>query len=830
MLLIDQEQNSGIDLSKVLMDEYNIFQTENRIEAMDILYNKGNEIDIILFAVSRVTKNQLKVIQTMKRDETISKIPIIVILDKRNIKAEASVLEAGVDDVVIKPYSSLTAKRIDNAIITSEKRRCLTKAEEERYHIIVELSGTLVLEWNFKEHTFYSSEGFKDLVMGHLDCWAILENRGNVKAVHPDDILTLKKEFFGKIKAGKLAKALVRLKKIDSSYTWCELSATCVKDSDGKLEKVIGTINLVDAEITVRQKLKDRAEVDVLTGLHNKDSFYQKTREMLMENPGRKYIIVCIDIERFRMINDLFGMEEGDRLLKFVGQQLKLRIPREFGTVGRLSVDVFAMCLPDIDEQADIIVGEFRDQLKAYELEFDINIALGFYKIDDRKIPINFMCDRAIMALKTVKGNYLKHYAFYDETLRNEMLEEQNILNDMETALKKKQFEVYYQPVYSLSTGKIVSAEALVRWRHPEKGLLSPNSFLPLFEHNGFVTKLDTYVWENVCKRIQLWKKLGRPIYPISVNVSRVHLYDSNFCGELLALIQRYEIEPCLLKLEITESAYTENEKQLLYIMNQLQCSGFEILMDDFGSGYSSLNMLKDVPVDVLKIDMRFISGVEVSTRAGSILASVIQMARRLKLPVIAEGVETREQAEYLRLIGCDSAQGYYFSRPIPIQEFEKLLLDNKSFDWFVELLEDIYNNIDIEALWMDDPKTNNLFENIIGGIGLYEMTNGNSIQFIKGNDSYYELLKIPREYFAKEEESILDKINVDERNQIYEMSRIALETGKTQEIIFRMKNKHEKDYVIYLKVKCMGGDLNRSVFCVVVNDITNLFYMYHKK
>lgn len=824
MLMIDQAEMSGIDLSIILQEDYNIFQTENRIQAMEILRQKENKIDVILLAISAKKKNELKFLQAMKEDENISEIPIIVVLDERDIETEIAVLEAGAEDIIGKPFSPLlVSKRIENAILQKQKRKCLTKSEEERYHIIVELSGMLVLEWNLKEHSFYSSEGFKDLVMGHMDCWDILENRGNVKAVHSDDILILKKEFFGEIKAGRMAKALVRLKKISGSYIWCELSATCLKDKEGNTEKIIGIINIVDEEISVRQKLKDRAEIDPLTGIYNKDSFYQKTREMLLENPGRKYIIICADIERFRMINDLFGMEEGDRLLKYIGQQLKLRVPREFGTVGRISIDVFAMCLPDIDERAESIVGEFREQLKSYQLEFDINIALGFYKIEDRKIPINFMCDRAIMALKTVKGNYLKHYAIYDETLRNAMLEEQNILNDMEYALKENQFKVYYQPVYSLSTGKIVSAEALVRWEHPEKGMLYPNSFIPLFEHNGFITKLDTYVWETVCKWLSWWESQGNEVYPVSVNVSRVHLYDSNFCNEMMAIIEKYHIDSSLLKLEITESAYTENEKQLLFIMNQLQRSGFEILMDDFGSGYSSLNMLKDVPVDVLKIDMRFLCDFEKSTRAGSILTSVIQMAKRLKLPVIAEGVETNEQAKYLRNIGCNSAQGYYFSKPVPIEEFEKLLLENKTFGWFVESVEDIFKTIDITSLWENDSPINIMFNNIVGGMGICEVLDEKSIQIIGGNDKYYELLGISREYFEHETNDILENIYKEDQKRIFVKCKLALETGENQELLYKTKCINGKESLIYLKIRCIGGDKMRSVNYFVLNDISGL-------
>ena len=285
------------------------------------------------------------------------------------------------------------------------------------------------------------------------------------------------------------------------------------------------------------------------------------------------------------------------------------------------------------------------------------------------------MCDRARLAIQSVRWNYINRWAYYSDELKDSLLSEQELVNEMEKAISKNQFYVNYQPIFSARSNELVSAEALVRWRHPEKGIISPGDFIPLFEKNGFITKLDFYVWESVCRFLAENKKNGIQNVPISVNVSRINLYNKDLCKVMEGLLEKYGIEPKFLKLEITESAYTENPEQLLSAMAVLQNRGFKVLMDDFGSGYSSLNMLKDVPVDILKIDMKFIDNLDTSERACKILYNIIQMAHGLNMEIVAEGVENDNQFELLKRMGCDCIQGYYFSRPLGQREFVSNIL-----------------------------------------------------------------------------------------------------------------------------------------------------------
>ena len=260
-----------------------------------------------------------------------------------------------------------------------------------------------------------------------------------------------------------------------------------------------------------------------------------------------------------------------------------------------------------------------------------------------------------------------------------ELLKEQELISEMEPALAKRQFILYLQPQYDYTTNTMTGAEALVRWKHPEKGLIPPGLFIPIFENNGFICKLDLYVWEEACRLLRKWIDLGLNPVPISVNISRRDIYSQNLVDIFENLIKTYKLDPRMLRLEITESAYMDNPEQLIKVVDDLRDLGFCIEMDDFGSGYSSLNTLKDVPVDVLKLDMKFIMSATQGTdseksKGGHILSSIVRMANWLKLPVIAEGIETGIQADYLKSIGCFYMQGYYFAKPMPVDEYERLL------------------------------------------------------------------------------------------------------------------------------------------------------------
>ena len=417
--------------------------------------------------------------------------------------------------------------------------------------------------------------------------------------------------------------------------------------------------------------LIERSEKDLLTGLYNRQTFYQKVHETILAAERNTYVICTFDIDKFKIINDLFGARRGDKVLRHIGEQLLAHFGKD-SIAGRLNADYFALLLKQetVRGYEQEIAEQIQNIVKDYPLDIRIIIRCGFYYIHDPKIDPGLMCDRANLAKQEIKGSYSKQFAIYDEKMRSRILKEQEILNEMNNALNEEQFVVFYQPKYNMENLKIIGSEALVRWVHPTKGMVSPGEFIPIFEKNGFIATLDYYVWEHVCRDIAKWMKRGYTVCPVSVNVSRAELYNVHLVEQLENLVNKYEIPVSLLQLEITETAYTENPEQLIGTLNRLKEKGFVILMDDFGSGYSSLNTLKDVPVDVLKIDLKFLYNMDKNYKANYILKSVVQMAKRLDLIVIAEGVETNQQAEFLKSIGCVRAQGYLFAKPMDEPSF----------------------------------------------------------------------------------------------------------------------------------------------------------------
>lgn len=424
-------------------------------------------------------------------------------------------------------------------------------------------------------------------------------------------------------------------------------------------------------------------EYDRLTGVYSKEFFYKRTEAILAANPNSSFDLVCVDIERFKLVNDLFGMEEGDNLLKFLAEGIKERVGH-LGISGRLGPDTFVSLINHrTNYSKDMFVDTIRE-INEYPLNITLTLRYGIYEIDDITLPINMMCDRARLAIESIKGKYGVYHSFYDQSFRNRMLLEQTITDNMKQALTEHQFKVYYQPKYDLSTEKIIGAEALVRWQHPENGFMSPDDFIPLFEKNGFITDLDMYVWEEACKKIARIQSLGIKALPISVNVSRVDIYNPNLTDILINLVKKYNLKTKYLHLEITESAYTENSKQLIEVVSVLKKVGFVIEMDDFGTGYSSLNMLNELPIDMLKLDMRFLQNNTGARNNNNILSFIISLAKWMNLEVVAEGVETQEQVIMLRNMDCHYAQGYYYARPMSEIDFEILLQEEK------ESLQDI--------------------------------------------------------------------------------------------------------------------------------------------
>lgn len=346
--------------------------------------------------------------------------------------------------------------------------------------------------------------------------------------------------------------------------------------------------------------IANKAEKDELTGLLNKNFFKEQVSDYLHQNPEKKYDIVCIDIERFKLVNDTYGTAMGDKLLchmaKIISEAPQVLLSSRF------SADHFYIFAERADGDISEYFKRLMEKLRQFPVEMILNANCGVYRIENTDEDVIAMCDRAKLASDTNSERADLIYSVYDDSIRKRLLDEQFITGSMRSALTEHQFKVYYQPKYDLHTEMVAGAEALVRWIHPERGFMSPGQFIPLFEKNGFISQLDRYVWEETCKDIRHWMDIGLPPVPVSVNVSRADIFNPKLPEILTGLLEKYKIPIPYLHLEITESAYTDNPQQIISAVGKLHDLGFVIEMDDFGSGYSSLNMLAELPVDILKL------------------------------------------------------------------------------------------------------------------------------------------------------------------------------------------------------------------------------------
>lgn len=438
-------------------------------------------------------------------------------------------------------------------------------------------------------------------------------------------------------------------------------------------------LNRVSSIIRFRETaaMINQFRFDRLTGLYSKAFFCQRVKELLAQHPDRAYDMVCSDVENFKLINDMLGNKIGDDLLCEIAQCCRAYTEPD-GVCGRLGADRFACLVERGRTYTNESFGELGKEISMLSNNKSVDIKWGIYPIEERGLPVEQMCDRAMLAVQSIKGKYDRYFAVYNNSLREGLLRQQAIIDSMESALRDGQFQVWFQPKYRIRDGQIAGAEALVRWKHPQWGMLSPAEFIPLFEKNGFIAKLDQFVWEETCRILKTWEKKGCCDFPVSVNVSRADIYSGDITALLVDIIGKYGLAPEQLHLEITESAYSENPQQLIAVISRLRELGFMIEMDDFGRGYSSLNVLNEMPIDILKLDMKFIQSETAKPLEQGILQFIMNLARWMRLSVVAEGVETREQLERLMEADCDYVQGYYFARPMPAADFERFLSEEK--------------------------------------------------------------------------------------------------------------------------------------------------------
>ena len=429
------------------------------------------------------------------------------------------------------------------------------------------------------------------------------------------------------------------------------------------------------AEAKNRERIIAETEHDALTGLYHWNYFLLYANQIYSTNVNRPMDAVIMNVERFRSVNSLHGRSFGDRVLRELGTQIGEFAKQSGGIASRSEADHFSIYCPQREDWQHLLE-QFQKHIDSQFPNASIHLRMGVKPWQQGMKPVaQFDCAR--IASKKLRGNYATRAIIYDDKMAQSEDRDQRLLNDLGRALERGELEVFYQPKYAIQGWRpqLKSAEALVRWRHPELGMLPPNVFIPLFERTGRVTELDAYVWNEAARQIAEWSKIHGSTMPVSVNLSRADIFDPHLIGTLDGIVKRHGLKVSDLKLEVTESAYTNNPEQMLQVIGELRSKGYRIEMDDFGSGYSSLNMLSSMPIDVLKMDIAFIRNIERSEKDFYLVKLVVDIARHLKLTVVAEGVETEGQLGLLRKAGCEIVQGYYFSRPLPAEDFERLIL-----------------------------------------------------------------------------------------------------------------------------------------------------------
>ncbi|MBC3797698.1 GGDEF and EAL domain-containing protein [Acetobacterium tundrae] len=476
-----------------------------------------------------------------------------------------------------------------------------------------------------------------------------------------------------------------RIQAKDKSWKWFyDRGKITQRDSKGKPVMISGIVFDITARKEEELALKKENEsiyIDDLTKSTNKRTFKEKA-EKLRKDKSQKYAFIVMDIDNFKLINDIFGYSGGDSLLIHIANTLFVHI-KENEVYGRITGDKFYLFLSyAAKSQLESRIKKITDDILIFKFDsntsFNIVVVSGIYVIEDSSITIDMISDRASLAAKMIKGGYASACSFYNDAIRNQILNDNEIENEMHEGLENKDFKVFLQPKFNVKTEKIVGAEALIRWHHPRKGIIHPNSFIPLFEKNGFVTEIDMFVFEEICKMQKAWKAEGRKPLIISVNMSRLHLNNPAFVANLTAISEKYDVRPEVMELELTESTFSGNMGIVLDVTRKLHNIGFRLSIDDFGSAYSSFNMLKDIFIDVVKIDREFFNETTSTIRGKTIVKSIVKMAKDLEIEIVAEGIETMEQVDFLCEIGCDLAQGFYYAKPMPISDFI-VLLDKKT-------------------------------------------------------------------------------------------------------------------------------------------------------
>ena len=816
LLIISDSVIDRAILNEYLSTNYIVYEASNATDALDFLHASPGLVDLIILDISMPTMNGRQFLKILLADYDLKVIPILAIVPRNDLECEKYALNNGAFDVIYKPFDEDIIKyRINNifknlnsSILRIENSLLSEKQEtQDRLQGIMDNmdGGVVMIEVESTNDTkiIYLNNGFYDLFNYSK------EEFENIKTDFINNNIENAQELLDYISRSLITKEKFSLEtkafRKNKSEMFLQIQGSVLSKQKNDFPVVLLIINDIsdlkayeNKLIETNKKLKYRANYDPLTNIYNRDAFLETVRLKLDDNPNIEYAIIEFNFDKFKAINEMLGNIHGDTILKHFAASMRKDL-KNVGVFGRIEADHFA-CLIEVSMLDELKITYQLDHcFDDLDLDYKVIIYGGVYIIKDRRLDATQLLDRANLALKENKHNYLHRLNYYDDIIHSNLLEEQTVLSQMQDALKRHEFKIYLQAIYSIEKRCITKAEALVRWDHPQKGLLYPNKFISIFEKNGFITELDYYVWEEACKYIRSRADRGLAPINISVNISRINIYRNDLADKIFDLTKKYKIKPEMLELEITESTYAQNPELLQEAIRKLKDKGFTVLMDDFGSAYSSLNALKDMNFDILKIDMKFLEDFETSRKSSNILSSIIKMAKSLNMKIVAEGVETTEQLHFLTNLNCDLIQGYLFSKPLTIDEFEAKPLRFTSDSKESKQLDNKY-----EFLFEDNLLVDKTLDILYGAFALYEYLD-DSLYLIKYNDLYLNLFGFNRSTIS-EDINFYDYVGADDR---------LLLNKKIKELL-----KDKKAKTITLKCFDKAGALNNiDVHIYLVND-----------
>lgn len=651
------------------------------------------------------------------------------------------------------------------------------------------------------------------------------------KMIHPDD----KARFYDFWLIDRLgeesvpAEALVtrhgefRRKRPDGSYGWVQQVLAPARQSTKNSVFVINYYNNIDSQDQSVKSLLLGNNFDV-NGLLSKPEFFRSVKEALQSNKTDKRLcIVSVDIENFKLLNEWYGRSAGDKLLAGISGLVKKMCDAELGIGGYFGNDDFAAFIEYDKEKIRKLYSDIVALLDTYSNKTGFLPAFGIYEIkSDKKRPFT-MYDRAELARVSVKGSYTERIKKFDRKMLEKLESEYILFSDVQRAFKNNEFTFYLQPKCNMKTGRIIGAEALVRWISEEKGVISPGVFIPFLENTGFIAELDRYIWEEVCRWQRKRLDQGKNVVPVSVNASKIDFYSMDVSACFTELIKKYNLEPSMLDIEITESTYTEENSYVNKAVTKLKKAGFHVLMDDFGSGYSSLNMLKDIEVDVLKLDMRFLGINESNEAKGKgIVETVRKMARLMGIEIIVEGVETEEQKTFLLEMGCGYGQGYYFYPPLATADFEKIIenADNIDYEGF---RENVIEQLRLKDLLGEDMFSEIMINNMLGAVAFYDFHNGKLT--LKRYNENYSMLLGDSQFKSETDLRFAQHFYPEDKKNIFKMFEDAkrdIHRGAEADICRRRPD--GKDMWLHLRTFYLNEQNGHDIYYSSVSDVTDTY------